>query len=302
MWKLLVHLFITLVVTNLAQTQQLRQPLPLDDNFCGIMSASAEPIQGENFSKRTQFPWIVAIVQYMETHDDSYEMDYVTGFSGSGSLISNKHVITSTNLYINHRRGYEGSFVDTKTIYVYPDITNVENLHDSGAINVGVANVSIYPFDKKLKVINNVFILTLDREIVFSQYIRPVCLWPFESTLDQIAGREAYAVGIEGEGRFTNREKEVLNRTHVSVTIQQSCDGHYEEQLQFQNITRMFCVKGNDVRERCYDASELYMKIGANWFLKGFYSRAQRCNASFPILFDDIEQKIPFIRMAIAQE
>ncbi|KAG5669166.1 hypothetical protein PVAND_017061 [Polypedilum vanderplanki] len=292
----MLKLLIFSLILNLYQVNSLQKRFPFDDNLCGIMSESAGLIHGGKLSKKAQFPWMAII---------STENLGIWSHYGSGSLISHKHVLAYAGSVSYHDNSNKLIPVSVDRIKIYLGAIEYEKLDEPGSLKVGVEKISNHPFVRKVLpslYVHQISILTLDQDVIFTQFIRPVCLWPFKSDLSEIVGKEAYAVGY---GR-DETGKDSLIRKHVRLTIQENCDNFFERELKFQNETELFCAKGNENEGPCMYDSQLYMKIEQNWFIKGISSTIETlenetCNMNRQTLYEDIEQHVPAIQLLMLE-
>jgi hypothetical protein len=283
---------LTVLVVSSETKNTLQKAFPFDDNLCGIMSQSAGLIHGGELSKRDQFPWMAII---------SVRSAGLWAHTGSGSLISHRHVLAHA-ISVSYFDEAQDLFpVSTDRVKVLLGTTEYNNLEEEGSLEVDVIKISNHPSARgafsSLEV-NAISVITLDQNLTFTQYIRPVCLWPFHSELSELAGREAFAVGY---GR-DQVGVDILTRKQLRVTIQTTCSGYYDEELQFQNETRLFCAKGNDEEGGpCYRDIQLYMKVGYSWFIKGFLATTYNynngtCSIGYPYLYEDVEPNVSVIK------
>jgi hypothetical protein len=266
-----------------------------DDSNCGIMSISAGLVQGGELSKQNQFPWM-AVIKVLN--------DDVWSHLGSGSLVTQKHVIASSASvsYLDDSNNHIP--VETDRVKIQLGTTKYDDLSEAGSMEVNVAKIINHRNSRKVQPalrINKLSVITLDREITFTEFIRPICLWPFGDDLSDIVGREAYAVGYGSD----HTGKDSLTRKHVRMTItddeeNDDCQNTFNEQLVFKNETKFFCAKSDESEGPCHRDTLLFMKIGANWYLKAISStvklfRNGTCNNEAPTLYEDNAQFVPWI-------
>lgn len=260
-----------------------------DINVCGRMSHSAGLIIGGELSKRNQFPWSVIISKLLNN---------IWWNDESGSLISNKHILTNPNS-VSYANGETYKVFETDRVKVMVGTTIVNVLSDSSAFVVGVSKIVNHPGARHLAnlQINAVAVVTLDREISFTEFIRPVCLWSFGDNLNDIVGKTAFAVGYGKD----ETGKESLTRKHISVTVKtdQECRNVFVSQNQFRNETALFCVKDNGKDSPCEHDQHLYMKVDSNWYVKGtrssYFVKDGTCDVDKPTLYEDVSQFVPWI-------
>jgi hypothetical protein len=240
------------------------------EESCGIMSSSAGLVQGGKVSTQEQFPWIVAISLYT---DDGWD------YAGSGSLISDKHVVANAYSvsYADDSELIEAHRYENLRFYFGTTKWNITN--DPGAIFIdgadGIEKIVLYPgarrFDnsKKLLDINNLAVIFLKNSVQFSKFISPICLWKFNTKALEQVGQIAYGVGY---GWYKNRIVTGI-RKYAPMTIidDDECKGVWIEWIENTSSLKYFCAKG-DENNFGYDYdSPLFMKIKGKWFLRGFW-------------------------------
>jgi hypothetical protein len=265
------------VFTNIIKyLSWIKNPKGIEET-CGIMSSSAGLVQGGDKSKRNQFPWIVAISKKvnggLETTEGTDEWNHY----GSGSLISDEHIIAkgSSVAYV----GKESSNLvvarnNEIKLYFGTSEFNSTNEHGSDFIDGanGIDKILLHPearaydLDSNVTTIGNLAVIFLKKLMKFSEFISPVCLWKFDIKISNQAGHLVYGVGY---GLKVNEESFTGVRRHVAMTISNDsiCGENYEEFIVKAPRTEYFCAKGNNYP---YDYDfPLYMKTDERWFLRG---------------------------------
>ncbi|XP_056631776.1 CLIP domain-containing serine protease HP8-like [Diorhabda sublineata] len=194
---------------------------------CGRNSEGvSEKIVGGTRVALGEYPWM-ALIQYIGTKG-------VTNGCG-GTLINSKYVLTAAHcvdediLQFQSLQLYRiilGEY-DTKTD---PDCTAGPNSVCADAIKVYNAAQIIkhYNFDKTNGLLNDIALIKLDREVEFSDYIKPICLPRTNFVLNQ-NGRET--VTVAGWGTiFTKKDvsakestSRMLNKVDLPVVDQVYC-------------------------------------------------------------------------------
>jgi hypothetical protein len=273
--------------TNLGSSNN-KTTIPFNRTICGIMSEAYSLVQGGKLSDRAQFPWLAAI-----------SINHSGGWvhSGSGSLISHRHVIArARSVSIIGSSNYLIP-VEVDKLEIYLGSTKYYGLSENSFQKTGVEKIVNHPFAKKASstlYVNAISMIVTNRDVLFTNFVLPVCLWPFIDNHINITGRDAY-VASYGYGLESPRK-------HARVTVQDTCTDHFEDELKFRNETNFFCVKGDATAGPCTGDNQLFMKINANWYLKGFISSVYKlesgeCNLVAPTLCEDIQQNVLMIRV-----
>ncbi|KAG5669911.1 hypothetical protein PVAND_000201 [Polypedilum vanderplanki] len=285
--KILISL---IVLATISYAAMLNYKYNYDDSICGIMSRSAGLIIGGKHSSRSQFPWMAVIAVKNNKH---------WTHQGSGSLISSRHVLSYVGTVSYPDVNNKWISVSADRVEVFLGVTNKNDLKKLESwTKVGVSKIVEHPNAKMLiksMTINKIAILTLAHEVTFSEFIRPVCLWPFT---EDFIGKNAFAVGY---GRDETGRK-TLNRKHVHVTIidQKKCEKFYNKEFQIANETKLFCTIGDGDSGPCIYDDMLYIKVNAHWYLKGILTTSYvfddgSCVTDRPTLYEDITPIISWI-------
>jgi len=257
---------------------------------CGVMSQSAGLVQGGSFSTREQFPWQVSIA-VNRNH------------AGSGSLISNNHVLTAAHIVcgvdesskkfnpveINRLKLIFGALSDKAT---------------SGSIQVGhdgIERISVHPNARfGPPHVANVAIISLKSRLKRSSFISPVCLWEFSDDLAYIVSKTAMAVGygIDETGKLSGRRK------HISVIVKSHRD--CMKLFGVQNESKYFCAQGDGTDTPCNRDDPLYMKLNDVWYVRGIISMSfkfsdGRCKPHRSILYEDVAFYTEWIKQQISE-
>jgi len=263
---------------------------------CGVISGSSGLIQGGNYSQRNEFPWMAIIS--VETHR-------IKSHKGSGSLISKRHVIVKARAVSTLESSRLWKPVDPKHVEIYLGTKRFGDLSAEGSLKVGASKIQNYPNARKVSISFSIFnfaVITLDQDISFNDFIRPICLWNFDADFEkEIIGKITYAVGygVDETGAIS------LKRKHVSTTItdDETCQFEYSTELEQGSESKFFCILGTDNNNNgpCHYDSQLYIKVQSAWYLKGIMCSARMyfgfkiCAVSYPILVEDISPYVEWI-------
>lgn len=270
----------------------LSQSAELNSRSCGIMSSSSGLIQGGQLSARVEFPWIVAI--FMRT-----ESEYK--HKGSGSLITAKHVLAKAYSVASKDEDKKYRVQESDKLKLFFGTIKYEELSEIGAIMIDdVEKVIVHPqahehsdgvFD-----ISDIAVIFLKDEILFSDFIRPICLKSFGEA--PVVGENVYGVGYGDD----ETGKPSGERKHLVMTIlsEKRCKRFYDDELANAQESKFFCTLSKDISTPCTDDSPLYAKSDGKWYLRGMSSAAMThpngtCRSFNPILYEDISGFVQWI-------
>lgn len=260
---------------------------------CGVMSSSTSLVIGGSFSSQEQFPWLVAVWKG------------VVGHYGSGSLVTNRHVVTTA---------IEVSYLNSTTrlryaakpneIRLYLGTTKYESNNEPGSMFVdGVKDVVVYPGarDEIIRIFN-IAVVTMNKPIAFSSVISPVCLWEFGSSITEQVGQTAFGVGYGWDESYESTGI----KKHVSMKIDEMerCRNFFPSLRSIPNID-FFCASGQNGNIAFSYDSPLYLKKNNKWFLRGLFNSydnlksTRNINTNGPILYENIGYFLQWIQQQI---
>lgn len=265
---------------------------------CGIMSSTSGLVQGGKFSSRNQFPWSAIIATDLK-------LNGVFTHFGSGSLISSKHVIASSG-GVSYLDG--GNYLiplSTRRVKVILGTTKFD-LSQPEVMKVGVEKIVNNREARKLLpslYIYRISIVVLEHDVMFTEFIRPVCIGSFGPNSIQFIENYAFAVGYgtDETGEYS------LTRKHVRMTMT-SCENFYDDLLLMRNLfakdLRLFCATGNGMEGPCYKDNSFYIKSSSKWFLKGILTAVIKdgngtCSVERSVMYEDVSSSIEWIQTQI---
>jgi hypothetical protein len=268
---------------------------------CGIMSDSSGLIQKGTFSKRTQFPWVAMITDTREgarnPTDDAF----------TGALISRKYIVAYVSAVGELDDEQEIRPIDKTRLTAYLGVIEDPNKHGevAGTHVSSIEKIMLYPNIEQVDTLtlNDIAILQLKKSVIFSDFIKPVCLSSDDGDSNKIGG-DLYAVG------FGNNEYGALidTRNHVKVTLmdQDDCKEKYSNRANFMRRNRSFCVIGNG-GPGIRDDRLLFEKSDGVWYLRGILNDAfktadgqnYRVGSNYPFLYVDASQYTDWINTKI---
>ncbi|XP_068973413.1 venom protease-like [Bombus flavifrons] len=184
---------------------------PLRPPDCGFSNVTHTRVVGGKPAKLGAWPWMVALGfhNYIEPQNDPQ-------WHCGGSLISARHVLTAAHC------------ADDDDLYV----VRIGDLNlkrdDDGAhpIEMGFES-KLFPSDYDPNLRGDIAILKLERDVSFSEYIRPICL-PIEESLrnNDFVGYNPFVAGW-GRLSFDGPYSDVLMEVQVPVVSNAECKKAY---------------------------------------------------------------------------
>ncbi|KAG5670867.1 hypothetical protein PVAND_001100 [Polypedilum vanderplanki] len=270
-----------------------------DENItenCGIMSKASGLIQGGDFSSRHDFPWMASI--------STLNNKGIWLHKGSGSLISRKHVIVKARSvsFLDNEKNWIP--LSTDRVKIYLGTTKHADARDEGSIEVGVRKIKNYRNARKVSSAFSIFnfaVITLDRNVKFNDFIKPICLWNLDETFEnELIDKSAYAVGygVDESGEVSHIRKHV----RVTITSDSTCRNDYKDEIDAGKDSKFFCIISIESdKTPCHFDSQLYVKVDDVWYLKGILCSARMymgfkiCAVSYPVLAEDISPYVKWI-------
>lgn len=159
------------------------------EGFCGVKHRIHSFIYGGQETRQGDWPWIVAI--HIKRNNGLV-------FTCSGTLISSRSVITAAHCIRTISREYQ-----PHEILISLGRYSLADWNEVGAVSSNVERVIIHPDYKRQSLESfdaDIAIIALQKHVSFTQYIRPICLWPTESNINDIVGQNGTIVGWGQDG------------------------------------------------------------------------------------------------------
>ncbi|KAJ0173202.1 hypothetical protein K1T71_011378 [Dendrolimus kikuchii] len=271
------------------------------EDVCGIVPlkmAVPHILQGESYP-RGDWPWVVAVF---------IQKKFNLRFRCVGMLISKHHVISSVFCIEDPKR--KGSYFLPGEMLVKVGAYDLYDLTEEYTVAVGIRNYTIHD-DYHPKVFkNDIVVFTLMKDLLFNDYVRPVCLWS-EATKEQknVIGR----VGVvAGWSRNVNNGTKPEEPSQGKFLIVSTEDCRASSHVDFDHLTRdtTLCAgyrNGTGICEGDWGAGMYLREKGdPKWRLRalasaginsgdGFY-----CNVQQYVIFTDLAQYLPWIKNIMA--
>lgn len=142
---------------------------------------------GEN-TRRGEWPWMAAIYLNKPTG---------LSFNCGGTLISSKAAITAAHCINTSSKNYR-----PHEVVVYLGRYSLVDWSETGAVAANIDQIIIHVDYKKQRESfdADIAILILTKSIEFNEYVRPICVWPSGSTIQEIDGKKGTVVGWGKDG------------------------------------------------------------------------------------------------------
>ncbi|XP_075984000.1 uncharacterized protein LOC142981779 [Anticarsia gemmatalis] len=261
------------------------------ESTCGKVVIKSPPyLPPGSSTSEGQWPWQTAIYQ-----QQSVNFKYICG----GTLVSHRHVITAAHCVTrkNSRR-----VVKKNTLTVYLGKYNLRTSVDGVQVKF-VNKIIVHPEYNATIFSRDLAILELRDPVTYSDWVRPVCLWPeTEIDLFNIVGKKGSVVGWGFE--VTGTAKEELSLLEMPVVDQETCLNSYIEFYEKFTSDYTYCAGYNkDGTAVCNGDSGggMVFKRGSSWYLRGLASlsvarqNAYRCDPKHFVIFTDIAKFLPWI-------
>lgn len=127
-----------------------------------------------------QFPWHVAV--YIT---EQITLKYTCG----GNLINQRTALTAAHCVAS--RG-SANPINPATLLLF---LGKDNLKDYTDTQVQVSEIVMHPEFNHTRFFSDIAVLKLRSVVTFTDLIRPICLWPFDSDLNSVVGRTGQVPG-----------------------------------------------------------------------------------------------------------
>ncbi|XP_026313485.1 serine protease gd-like isoform X2 [Hyposmocoma kahamanoa] len=292
------------VITQAPRPATIRPPSPQwsrptqnfgTDQSCGIISGGNEqPLiyNGQSYN-RGDWPWLVAIYK---------RKNGSLNFICAGTLVSGRHVITAA-----HCMRRKNVVTSRKDIVVKVGVYNLEDWSDDVTVTRTLVAAYIHDSYDDSILANDILLLTMDRTVQFSNYIRPACLWTGNADLSRVVGDSGVVAGWgqSEDGPAGHGEPKMVRVPIVSTAV---CRASRPE---FHKLTssKTLCAGDKTGTGPCSGDSGggLYLLEGGRWRLRGIVSLSLKpdngdrtCNLNEYIIFTDSAQYTDWIRTVMS--
>ncbi|KAF5294517.1 hypothetical protein FQA39_LY13371 [Lamprigera yunnana] len=266
--------------------------------YCGLQHTD-DYVHPENEVSIDEFPWLALILLKVFDKGQMHVFPICTG-----TLINNKYVLTSNDCVSKHSESsltvHLGKFnIENKTMAdcVEHMSYNVTECSDSEEFEVG--KLILHPYRVAYTYNNDLALLKLARNVIFSDYIRPVCLPTFETKFAEIGDR-LYVTGWNDQ--FFVKGKPTKKKVSTVLLSNERCSSMLRTTITGYNI----CTIGysNNTEAQCYldKGGPLMFANRDRWHLEGILSEfSGRCDNSGPLIFMRTSQYLEWIYDNVGQ-
>ncbi|KAF2900363.1 hypothetical protein ILUMI_05822 [Ignelater luminosus] len=273
----------------------IRNSLPTRQ-YCGLQH-SDDYFHTVNGTVMSEFPWLALLIYHDQKH--SMEIDLCRG-----SLINTKYVLTtgwcidlSPNLV---RLGEHHIFNKTDCLedsYIYECSDETKDF--------GIEKLIQHPeftFDKSTKaLINNIGLIKLNESVMYSDYIRPICL-PLSDTPKVRIGDVMFTTGWEWIVTFRNStvdQEPSKKKAAVTVLAKEECETRYQRVGRIDESQMCGILEATERNNLKCDADKggpvMYPRRH-QWYQEGILTfEPHSCFGTYPRLFINVSYYMEWI-------
>lgn len=261
-------------------------------------------ISGGKRLPRGTWPWIVAI--YVK------EANGIT-FKCTGNVLSNRIVLTAAHCIRLYSR--ENQYAPKELLLAFGRY-NLMNWSERDATLSDVEEIIVHPDYLKEGILNSydadIALLVTKKFVDYGSMIKPVCLWPAESSNIE-NGRDI--IGLTGTlvGWSQPSESSIenyLRKLNMQVVPKNVCFPSTKSRNRADPKRRVFCARATPGNGPCSGDSGSGFALAQNgaWYLRGIVSAAigdpilNRCELNTYIIFSDIIKFRPWIDMILSKK
>lgn len=272
-----------------------------DPLSCGVQIVNRR-IVGGKITGIDEFPWMAAL-KYTKSEGNPED------FRCSGTLISSRYVLTAAQCLfvrgVNLTAVRLGEWRFSTTNDCVEDTETNETCADP-VLDMGIAERIPNPFYSKQTGNNDIALLYLEKEVHFTEYIKPICLPPG----DMRPSPPGTKMHISGWGITENgSQSDVKLKVEIPVVGNKQCQGIYKD---YMNINpNQECAGGEEGKDACNgDSGGPLMHTfqydhvkEPQWYQEGIIYRGLGCgNAGIPGLYTRVTRYVKWIQETISNQ
>lgn len=289
--------FLTSITTRkpvvIVDTRQDPSPAPPAPTVveCGIEGFSGLQYGGENVP-RGRFPWLAAL--YHDSNVDPIKIELV--YKCVTTLISARTVITAAHCIYGFEPALLRVYVGRHDVTMHPE---------KDATLMAVQTVRTHPdFVGNLVPDSDLGLLVLTERVVFSQYVRPICLWTSSTTLGIDDSEQAAVAGWGIDSSF--KQTRFPMTVNVRPVSREEC---LREMITAKDFLtpRTLCAGNSQGHGPCLGDSGGGLMVYRNnrWLVRGIVSLAQRagngCDLSRYVIYCDVARHLNWIEQNVVR-
>lgn len=253
---------------------------------CGKSNVSVSRIVGGKESELGAWPWMAAV--YINTGG-------VNSAACGGALVTSRHVITAAHCVVV---GHRASNLPPSVFIVRLGDHNLVRSDDGAQpIDVRVTDVVRHADFEPRTFKNDIAVLTLERDVPFNRFIRPVCL-PFGDDFfsRDLTGYHGFVTGW-GTTEFNGNESDVLKEAQIRIWDEPSCKKAFEKEVPISEV--YLCAgDGQGRQDSCQGDSggPIVLPDNGRFYLIGVVSFGKRCaTPGYPGVYTRITRYMPWV-------
>lgn len=253
---------------------------------CGQTNVSVSRIVGGRESEPGAWPWMAAI--YINSGG-------VNSAACGGALVTPRHVVTAAHCVVV---GHRATNLPASSFTVRLGDHNLVRSDDPVTpVEVPVAKVERHADFVARTFKNDVAVLTLERPVTFTKFVRPVCL-PYgdDFATRDLNGYHAFVTGW-GTTAFNGESSDVLKEAQIKIWDEETCKTAFKKEVPISKV--YLCAgDGNGRQDSCQGDSggPLVLPDDGRFFLIGVVSFGKRCaTAGYPGVYTRLTEFLPWL-------
>lgn len=265
-----------------------------DRTLCGLERETPRLIGGKT-TAIDEFPWMV-LIRYIDTSPSAFD----AGFKCGGTLINNRYALTAAHCILTEPEMFRANSVrlgEWRISTTQDCVTNVaiEDCADP-VVDLLIEELMPHPYYSSRSGNNDIAILRLEKDVIYTDFIRPICLPPPNLPTPAVGT----IMTVCGWGAIENgSQSDVKLKIDIPLVANSQCAQWISTYTQIS--PNQICAGGVQGKDACQGDSggplmRTYVDDESQWYQEGVVARGRGCGKkNYPGVYTRISRYVSWI-------